>query len=620
MTRPAVVDPRPRDPRAAAAPAEAARLAALRAHDLPAAAADPELDALVRVAAALVGVPTATLDLLDATRQHRVAAVGAARGGSERAESLGARDLDDPRVVHVPDARRDPRYATSAWVDGRLGEVVLHAAAPLVTAEGHHLGSLCVGDVVPRELSADQLERLRDLAGVATALLGRHRRTGEQQRLLDEVEEQRALAELTLGELQAREELTQALLDSLEVGVVACDADGALTAFNPAARRFHGMDAGSGPPPAGSAPTHVLYDADGRTPLEAGRVPLRRALAEGSVRDAEVVIAPRDGDPVRVLVTGRALHDDEGRVLGAVVAMQDITADRARIAALEQAGEQLRHQGGELAAAVAELRRSNEELVHLAAVASHDLASPLTAVLGYLELVLDVHGEALGGQGREWMATAVRAALRMQGLIEAVLDHARAGSTGFSVRPVLLPDVLAHVVEDLGPAADDADIAFEPTAPGAGGGAGGTCAGTGVEVETRADPVLLRQLLQNLVGNAVRYRSPLRPCRVRVSTRPLPGGGWELLVADNGRGIPAGQREQVFAMFAVAPLGEERPGGTPAARPGHGIGLATCLRIVERHGGRIRAEETPGGGATLRCTFPAARPAGAHPSAGPSLS
>lgn len=565
---------------------EVVRLAALHGYDLLDAPADPELDAIVRIAAAIAGVPTATINLIDAHRQCQLSAVGFAGGASARSESMCARNLGHPDVVHVPDARRDPRYLDSAWVDGRMADVVFYASAPLITPQGHHLGSLCVFDTVRHELSPEQVERLRDLADVVMALLERHRRHREQQRLVTEVEEQRELAELTLTELESREEFTQALLTSVDVAVVACDAAGFLTVFNPTARRFHGQDADPNVPATEFARAYSLYAADGVTPLEADQVPLRRALADGDVRDVEIVIAPEGLTPVRVLCTGRALHDDAGHVIGAVVAMQDITTDRARIDALEEAGEQLRRQGADLASAVAELRRSNDELGNLAAVASHDLAAPLTAVVGYLELVLDVHGGALGGEGREWLATAMRAAQRMQGLIEAVLDHARADSTGFAVRPVVVADVLSHVVEDLGAAAVAAEIAYAGTSSNA-----------------QADPVLLRQLLQNLVGNSVRYRSPDRPCHVEVRVRDLADGGWEMAVVDNGRGIPPGQREQVFAMFAVAPAPEDATG----RRAGYGIGLATCLRIVERHGGRIVAEETPGGGATLRATFPPVR-------------
>jgi signal transduction histidine kinase len=572
---------------------ERLRLAALHGYDLLDAPADPELDAIVRIAAALAGVPTATINVIDAHRQCQLSAVGFEGTVSARSESMCARNLDQPDVVHVPDARLDPRYRDSAWVDGRLADVVFYASAPLITPEGHHLGSLCVFDTARHDLTPDHVDRLRDLAGVVMALLERHRRHREQQQLVAEVEEQRHLAELTLLHLESREEFTAALLDSVDVAVVACDAAGFLTVFNPTARRFHGLDADPRLPATEHPRAYGLYAADGTTPLSPDQVPLRRALAEGHVREVEMVIAPEGQTPVRVLCTGRALHDEEHTVIGAVVAMQDVTAERARIEALEQAGEQLRRQGSDLAAAVAELRRSNDELGNLAAVASHDLAAPLTAVVGYLELVLDVHGGALGREGREWLGTAMRAAQRMQSLIEAVLDHARADSTGFEVRPVSVGDVLAHVVEDLGAATAEADIVL-----------------TGCSPAAHADPVLLRQLLQNLVGNAVRYRSPDRLCHVEVRVRDLSEGGWELAVVDNGRGIPPAQREQVFGMFTTS-----AGAGSDGERPGYGIGLATCLRIVQRHGGRILAEETPGGGATLRCTFPPVRAVRPQPAA-----
>lgn len=425
---------------------EDARRAALRAHDLLSVPetpeADPELDAVARLALAVTGASAAAVDLLDAHRQLRLATAGTTggTGATDRRESLGARahagapDLEHAVVV-VRDARNEPRLRDSGWVDGRLDRVVFHASAPLVTAEGHLLGSLSVSADAPRDLTPEQADRLRDLAGVAVALLERHRR--RQLTLLAEVEHQRTL----------------------------------------------------------------------------------------------------------------------------------LAAALARTSALEAAGEQL--------------RRSNDELTHLAAVAGHDLAAPLTAVIGYLDLVLDVHRDDLGAQGSEWLGTALRAAHRMQGLIEAVLVHSLADGERCHPRRVDVRDVLRHVVEDLGTSCAAARIDYREVPAGPGG-----------VVEPHADPVLLRQLLQNLLANAVRHRHPDRPCRIEVTVSALPAGGWELLVADNGRGIPADQRDHVFAMFTSGPA----PGG-------HGIGLATCRRIVTRHGGSIAAEPTPGGGATLRATF-----------------
>jgi len=132
------------------------------------------------------------------------------------------------------------------------------------------------------------------------------------------------------------------VLDSIDVGIVACDADGHLTVFNDATKAWHGIDLTARPTDAADpdrfAATFDLHDAEGR-PLPNDQIPLLRALTEGSVRDAEIVISPRELPATRVLCSGRALTAPDGRPLGAVVAMTDITASRAQTRAL-QASEQ----------------------------------------------------------------------------------------------------------------------------------------------------------------------------------------------------------------------------------------------------------------------------------------
>jgi signal transduction histidine kinase len=108
------------------------------------------------------------------------------------------------------------------------------------------------------------------------------------------------------------------------------------------------------------------------------------------------------------------------------------------------------------------------------------------------------------------------------------------------------------------------------------------------------DPTLLRQLLQNLVGNAVKYRHPDRAGEVEVCAR-RDGSEWLVSVRDNGIGIPDDQRGRVFEMFARV---------QPGSRLGHGVGLSTCERIVTRHGGRIWIDTAPGGGTTVFFTLP----------------
>ncbi|SDQ68795.1 ATP-binding protein [Quadrisphaera sp. DSM 44207] len=253
-------------------------------------------------------------------------------------------------------------------------------------------------------------------------------------------------------------------------------------------------------------------------------------------------------------------------------------AEEARTT-LELAHAELAARSAALATAVAELERSNGELEHFAAVASHDLRAPLTVVDGYVELVAEVYGERLDQRARDWLATARGGAARMAALIDALLGYAAAGAEEVACTPVDVGGVLELVRLDLLADLEAAGASLE----------------AGPLPVLAGDAVQLRQLLQNLVANAVKFRRPDRPPRVRCWAEPG-DGGWTIAVADDGRGIPQEHRAAVFGMF-------ERAGG-PGAAAGHGIGLATCQRVVHRHGGRIWAEETPGGGATIRFTLP----------------
>ena len=233
----------------------------------------------------------------------------------------------------------------------------------------------------------------------------------------------------------------------------------------------------------------------------------------------------------------------------------------------------------ELGLRLDELERSNAELEQFAAVASHDLRAPLTVVDGYLEMLEDLH-EAAPGPGRAWVATARGGVRRMTALIEALLGYAQTGSGALCAEPVDVREVLALVRADLGAqiAAAGAELVVEGPLP-----------------VVTADRVQLHQVLSNLVSNAVKFARPGVPVTVRCSASEQ-DDAWVLAVRDDGRGIPAEQRASVFRMFERA--------GTGHGVPGHGIGLATCERIVARHGGRIWAEETPGGGTTVRLTLP----------------
>ena len=498
---------------------ERERLAAPHEYGLLDPPAGDELESVVRLAALAGGVPVATLEI-----------IGFAGGDPARAASLC-------QVRSVP----------------------------LLTPDGVELGTLNLFDTAPRRLTEPQLAGVRDAAQLVVALFER-RRQG------------RRTAELA-AESARRGRFIRTLLETIDVAVIAADQNGRLTVFNRAAREWHGLDADPTLEPADFSDRYALFEVDGATPLTEDRIPLLRALREGAVHGAEMVIKRRSGAPMHLSVTGHALSDPDGTLLGAVVAMNDVTADRTQRSALQEAHAELADRGARLAATISELQRSNTELTDFATAVSHDLVSPLAAVHGCLELLNQYSGDLAGEQARRWTVMALRAVVRMEQLIRALLDYARAGHISLIPRPVDLNDVLGDATADLGPVmrAGDADVAVEDMLPTVDG-----------------DATLLRQLLQNLIGNAIKYRRPDRRCRVTVRARPYEGA-WLVSVADNGIGIPPEQRERIFTMFAQV---------EPDKLTGHGVGLATCQRIVDRHGGAIWAEDTPGGGATINFTLP----------------
>jgi signal transduction histidine kinase len=543
---------------------EQRRVAVLREYHLLDTPPAAELQAVVRVAATVAGVPAATLNLLDDVKQYQLATAGFTGQQCDRAESMCAVRLDRGDFVHLPDAREDPDYRDNPWVTGRLGRIVFYASAPLISPGGHVMGTLCVFDLRPRRLTPEQIGRLEDLAGIVVAFF-----------------ERRRLARLSAGlneTIQARERWTRTVLDSIDEAVIAVDPASRIALFNRAAHGLH-PDAELVSGPSGSAARLWLYEPDGRTPVPDDDVPLVVAMRDGvRVKGRELLIREPGREPRTVLANASPLRTADGVVNGAVVTLQDVTAEHARRRIIEEAHERL-------ASANADLRRSNADLINFAGAVSHDLVAPLAAVGGYLELLADPdepepRPDGPGPDEPEpgiagWVRSAARAVARMRDLIDALLDHARAGSAPVRAVAVPLKDLVDEVLHDLDP-----EIAA----------AGARVSVPGPLPEVLGDPVLIRQLLQNLIGNAVKYRRPDRPSRVEITA-----DGPAVRIADNGIGIPAERREEVFDMFA-------RVDGQMAR--GHGIGLSSCLRIVERHGGTVTIGDTPGGGATVTLTLP----------------
>jgi PAS domain S-box-containing protein len=233
------------------------------------------------------------------------------------------------------------------------------------------------------------------------------------------------------------------------------------------------------------------------------------------------------------------------------------------------------------------LARSNADLERFAYVVSHDLREPLRAVSHFLELLDQRYAGQLDEKAQTFIGYAVDGAERMGKLIDGLLAYAQVSSRP-EIGPTDCEALFAQVTADLELAIEEhgAVVTHDPlpTVP--------------------VDPVQMRQLLQNLIDNGIKFHAT-DPPRVHVSARQrtvssLESGGttheWLFSVRDNGIGIDPEQQERIFAIFQRL--------HTPEEFPGVGIGLAICKRIVDRHDGQMWVESTPNAGSTFYFTLP----------------
>ncbi len=283
----------------------------------------------------------------------------------------------------------------------------------------------------------------------------------------------------------------------------------------------------------------------------------------------------REGKAVWVYLTVSLMHEADGTPKYFIAVIQDIQARKRLQAQVQEANRVLE---ARVAERTAELARSNEELEQFAYVASHDLQEPLRMVTSYLQLLEERYGHQLDGDALDFMGFAVDGATRMKVLIEDLLEFSRLGTRKEERGAVDLNDVFEEVCSTLAVSAQDAQAVIEssdlPTVVG--------------------DRSRMVQLFQNLIGNAIKYRSD-DPPRISVSGERF-NGEWRMAVRDNGIGIAERHAGRIFEIFQR--LHSDR------TVPGTGIGLASCKKIVEGHGGRIWVDSTVGEGSTFRFTLP----------------
>ena len=291
---------------------------------------------------------------------------------------------------------------------------------------------------------------------------------------------------------------------------------------------------------------------------------IAEARAGGACAPYEKEYLRRDGARVPVLIGFTLVGSEKERLVAFIL---DISERKRAAAELERQAR--------------ELARSNAELRQFAYVASHDLQEPLRMVVSYTQFLARRYKGRLDSDADQFIEYAVEGALRMEKLLRSILEYSQAGADDSTV-----------------PARVDSNAALQTALSNLESAVRSSAA----EITAQSlPPVLAReipvsQVFQNLISNAIKYRSPDRAPQIRI-TAEADGEMHRFAVCDNGIGIDAQHKDRIFRIF-------KRLHGSQY--PGTGIGLAICARIVERYGGRIWVDSEPGEGSCFQFTLPAA--------------
>lgn len=369
-------------------------------------------------------------------------------------------------------------------------------------------------------------------------------RFAAQRKLLDAQAEGLAAAR---SQAIKQEMLVTEVLDTVDFGVLRLDANGEVVFENDALAQFDralpGLRADHG---------DGALAEDAKTPLAADEHPVARVRRGDILDDVVVWFASPDGRRTALTFTSRRLIDDHGGDGGTVLIARDVTAER-------------------------EALRARAELV---ASVSHELRTPLTSILGHLELTLEETD--LSSRARRYTAAALHSSERLLTIVADILaasNSSRASmDSAIHPRPTNIAELVRATVVDLEPVAAERVIGMSVSAPDA--------------VEAFADPARLRQVMDNLVGNAIKFNRDGGTIDIAVTTD---GTVSVIAVRDTGIGIPMEDRDRVFQRFFRS----------SHQVPGNGLGLSISEDIVRSHGGQLTVTSEQGAGATFTVTLPA---------------
>jgi len=480
----------------------------------------------------------AGLSLVDAQHQWFKATVGLSPSDTPRDQAFCSHTILGPDLLLVRDAHLDPRFAANPLVNGGL-RVRFYAGAPVVV-EGHRIGAVCCLDQHDRDLDAAAKRGLRDLAELASSLL--RQRLAERWRLAVESGGQGVWD-----------------WDAGKRGLYFSDAWKAIvghaghdisTHLKEWLSRIH-------PDDLPQAKAKLIAHLRGETPLY---------IAEHRMRH-------KDGHDVWVLNSGKVVRRAKsGRALRMVGTLIDVTSQRHAESSLRD----------KRAAELANVAKS-EFLSRM----SHEMRTPLNAVIGFTQLLLNRQASPDAQDVREYAEHVLRAGEHLLALTNDVLDlqHVEEGHVELETTDVPLDGVVSQVISELAAPAEERGVSFDNHIP------------AGVAV--RADERRLRQVLMNIASNAVKYNRPAGVVRWSIDSDGTPGRV-RLSIEDTGSGLKPAQLERLFQPF-------ERLGKETSTIEGTGLGLIIARSLAVAMGGTLQVASDAGIGTRVIVDLPMAQ-------------
>jgi PAS domain S-box-containing protein len=403
-----------------------------------------------------------------------------------------------------------------------------------------------------------------------------------EKRLSSQAEELSRQAEELLRSRAATEgqaRILKLVLDSMGEGLVAANTEGHFLLWNDAADKLMGRQAEDLPLDEWT-PHYQIFMPDGTTPYPPQQLPLARALRGESVQSELMIHHPGQQRAVFLEVTARPLKDDAGKLQGGVAAFRDITDRRKSEQVIQKLNQELEQRVVER---TAELEATNKDLEAFTYSVSHDLRAPLRHMSGFTRILVEDFAAALPEEAQRHLQRIEQGAQRMGVLVDELLNLTRVGRQPLTMQVTGLSSIVTEVLTLFEAELEERKVEWK----------------IGELPFVECDPNLVRQVFQNLIGNALKYSRPRSPAVIEIGQTEKDGQR-VLFVRDNGVGFSMKYADKLFGVFQRLHRAEDFEGT--------GVGLATVQRIVKKHGGQIWAEAELDKGATFYLTLGSAEP------------